>query len=667
MNLGWNPGRRDLYEDPGKLEATRTPARRCGLCRMRPPRPLLPYYGRLSEILQRNLNAALSGRRAPEEALSAAEREMRASCRGIDKGGGDRPSGLPGDRMGEDRLFPKSFGDSPLSRRSRRFSWRSFLPVAGTVVDSLYRDVTFLPRAFVGAGNYLSLASDPAFRQSLRFTLLFVLASVPLELALGLSFALLLHRPSPARGFLRACVLIPWAVPAAVSGKVFQLVWNFHYGAANYLVRRLGLSDEPLNWLGVGGGRFFALVAGDVWKTAPFAAILFLAGLSGIPGGPVPAGGGGPRRPLAALHAGHAAAASAGRGRGPPVPHDRRAARLRPRLRPDRRGAGGKHHLPLPVWVQRVRRRRFRLRLRRLRRAVPGRARPFRGVCPDRRVREGALVNGERRVGIGHVAGAAAMIAFCLAPIAYMALTAASRRPDFLAPGAGFAFTPAHFLEVLRAESLHFPEHFRNSLAVSGSAPRFSVSVAAPAAYAVARLALPGRGPPPFRRAAVSMFPQVSLVGYLFRLMGSLGWINTYVALVLPYTAWTLPLSLWILTSYFSRIPRDIDRAALIDGCGPLGSAAEGDPPGGRPRHLLHGAPRLHLRVQRAPVRPDAHDGPPGAHDSRGHRLLRRAARRDPLGLRHGRRHLDRRAGGALAFVFQRRIIQGLTRGAVKE
>jgi multiple sugar transport system permease protein len=158
-----------------------------------------------------------------------------------------------------------------------------FVPVVGTCIDSLYREVTFLPRAFIGLGNYQSLASDPGFRQSLRFTVLFVLASVPLELVLGLSFALLLHRPSPARGALRACVLIPWAVPAAVSGKVFELICNFQYGLANYLVQRIGLTDGPVNWLGSTGGAFFALVAGDVWKTAPFVAILFLAGLSAIP------------------------------------------------------------------------------------------------------------------------------------------------------------------------------------------------------------------------------------------------------------------------------------------------------------------------------------------------------------------------------------------------
>ncbi len=159
-----------------------------------------------------------------------------------------------------------------------------FVPVAGTFIDSLHREVTFLPRAFIGLGNYRSLSSDPWFWQSLRFTVLFVLVSVPLELVLGMAFALLLHRPSRARGALRACVLLPWAVPAAVSGRVFELVCNFQYGPANYIAERLGLTVGPVNWLGSAWGAFFALVAGDTWKTAPFVAVLFLAGLSAIPG-----------------------------------------------------------------------------------------------------------------------------------------------------------------------------------------------------------------------------------------------------------------------------------------------------------------------------------------------------------------------------------------------
>jgi len=176
----------------------------------------------------------------------------------------------------------------------------------------------------------------------------------------------------------------------------------------------------------------------------------------------------------------------------------------------------------------------------------------------------------ERQVRTLHLAGALGMTIFSLGPILYMALTAASRRPDFLSHAAGFEFTVAHFDSVLRTASLHFPEYLRNSIVVSGASAALCVSIASPAAYAVTRLSLPGRVFFLLSVLAVSMFPPVSMVGYLFQVMGKLGWINTYQALVLPYTAWILPLSLWILTSYFAQVPADLDRAALIDGCSRL-------------------------------------------------------------------------------------------------
>jgi multiple sugar transport system permease protein len=157
------------------------------------------------------------------------------------------------------------------------------VPILGTLWSSLFQDVAFLPRRFIGLGNYLALFRDPAFHQAAGFTALFVLVSVPLETALGLAFALTLQSALPFRGVLRAVVLLPWAIPAAVSGRMFQLVYQYHDGLANSLLLRLGLADAPIHWLGSAPGAFAALVLADVWKTAPFAAILFLAGLASIP------------------------------------------------------------------------------------------------------------------------------------------------------------------------------------------------------------------------------------------------------------------------------------------------------------------------------------------------------------------------------------------------
>ena len=157
------------------------------------------------------------------------------------------------------------------------------IPILGTFWDSLHREVSYLPREFIGLTNYQALFRDPAFWQALRFTLLFVLFSVPLEVIFGLLIALVLNEHFPLRWLLRACILIPWAIPAAVSGRIFELIYNYSYGAANYLLRLFHLPVGPVNWLGSEVGAFAAVVVADAWKTTPFAAIILLAGLSAIP------------------------------------------------------------------------------------------------------------------------------------------------------------------------------------------------------------------------------------------------------------------------------------------------------------------------------------------------------------------------------------------------
>ncbi len=156
------------------------------------------------------------------------------------------------------------------------------IPVLGTFRDSFMRDVPYLPQEFIGLRNYSALFHDPGFLQSLRFTALFVLVSVPLELVLGMIMALVLNASFPGRALMRAVVLIPWAIPAAVSGRIFELTYNFSYGAANAAVRWSGLADQPLNWLGTPMAAFFAVVIADAWQTTPFVALILLAGLSAI-------------------------------------------------------------------------------------------------------------------------------------------------------------------------------------------------------------------------------------------------------------------------------------------------------------------------------------------------------------------------------------------------
>jgi multiple sugar transport system permease protein len=157
------------------------------------------------------------------------------------------------------------------------------VPVIGTFINSLFQDVSFLDKRFIFLKNFQQLFSDSGFRQALRFTLLFILVSVPLEIVLGTVFALLMNADVPLRGLLRACVLIPWAIPAAISARTWELIYNYSYGLANFVFTRLGLTSQPVNWLGTSIGAFGAVVLADVWKTTPFVAIIVLAGLQAVP------------------------------------------------------------------------------------------------------------------------------------------------------------------------------------------------------------------------------------------------------------------------------------------------------------------------------------------------------------------------------------------------
>lgn len=163
-------------------------------------------------------------------------------------------------------------------------------------------------------------------------------------------------------------------------------------------------------------------------------------------------------------------------------------------------------------------------------------------------------------------AAALALPAFGLLPFGWMLLVSVSREPDFLLPGVAFAPTLEHYAAVLTEEALHLPAYLRNSLVVAAAAAALATAAAGLSAYAVTRLRFPGRVLVPLAVLAFSMFPQISIVGHLFRLLAGLGWINTWAGLIFPHAALGLPLALWIMVSHLARIPTDLDRAAMLDG-----------------------------------------------------------------------------------------------------
>jgi ABC-type glycerol-3-phosphate transport system permease component len=106
----------------------------------------------------------------------------------------------------------------------------------------------------------------------------------------------------------------------------------------------------------------------------------------------------------------------------------------------------------------------------------------------------------------------------------------------------------------------------KNSVVVASATTMLCVAVGAFAAYAIARLRFRGKGAILGFVLAVTMFPQISIVGPLYMLLRALGLINTYPGLVLPYLTFAMPLTVWLLTAFFRDLPPDLEEAALVDG-----------------------------------------------------------------------------------------------------
>ncbi|MGH2614940.1 MAG: carbohydrate ABC transporter permease [Thermomicrobiales bacterium] len=133
----------------------------------------------------------------------------------------------------------------------------------------------------IGFDNFRALFNDAGLRGAVRFTLLFVLGSTFLQLVLGLLVALLLNAKFRGRGFARSINLIPWAIPAIVAAYAFRWLLDDQFGLIPHWInvvfgeRIAPLSSPVLAQV--------SLILVNVWKNAPFMAVVFLAGLQGVP------------------------------------------------------------------------------------------------------------------------------------------------------------------------------------------------------------------------------------------------------------------------------------------------------------------------------------------------------------------------------------------------
>ncbi|KGM33368.1 ABC transporter permease [Inquilinus limosus] len=495
------------------------------------------------------------------------------------------------------------------------------LPLAYSLYLSLHRTNPITKRwIFVGLDNYAGMLGNAEFWAALGRTAYFAAFSVIGTTLIGMAMALVLNERFVGRGVLRSVMLVPWAMAPVSVGVLWSFVYAGDYGTLNGLLTDLGLGFLVTPWLGDGFRALNLVALTQVWNQAPLTALLLLAGLQSMPrnlhkaamldgAGPVARffaitlpwlkpnllfiaiiatinslmafdilwimtrGGPGAATTVFAwlgylysfqfLKFGEGAAILYGLTilsfvlailyflvLGPR--QRRRAAVVSEGADSGRAGAGRRHAMvTLPPY-------RPRLRLPRRVEAVLGR--------------------------IAFTLAALLIFLWSALPVialVLMSITPASdliRMPPTVVPS---GFTLHNFTAVLAPElasgnetsvqAKRVPLSLLNSFVVGVVVVTISVALGTLAGYAFAR-----HGKARFFRISLwgllltRMTPALTLVLPFFVIFRTLGLIDTRAGLVIAYSSILLPLSAWMMKSYFEGIPASLDRAALIDGCSRL-------------------------------------------------------------------------------------------------
>ncbi len=175
----------------------------------------------------------------------------------------------------------------------------------------------------------------------------------------------------------------------------------------------------------------------------------------------------------------------------------------------------------------------------------------------------------------GQLLGLAALTIFCLFPFAWIVATSLKDLSEtFLIPP---TWTPQHptldnFVKIWTIQA--FGRYFFNSLIVSGGTTLLSIVLASLAGYGFSRFRLPGGRIMMVGVLVAQMFPGIVLLIPYFTMASRLQMLNTYPVLMVAYTSFSLPFCVWMMKGFFDGIPNELDEAAVIDGCSPLGAFA---------------------------------------------------------------------------------------------
>lgn len=482
---------------------------------------------------------------------------------------------------------------------------------------------------FVGLDNYLRLWSDPAYRDTVVNTIAFTVASVACKLTVGIGIALLLNSRLPMRNILTGLMLLPWIIPEVVTAMAWRSIYDPIFGGLNPILQGLGLADRRVAWLAEPALAMPSVIAVNIWKGIPFFTMLLLAGLKAIDRELYEAAevdgasaiqrfrhitlpglryviavtvllstistfntfgliylmtGGGPggatrvysilayERAIIGLRFGPGAAVAFSMAPLLLVAIFFLARYMRADIgREARTGrgaqiAGGLGRamgalLDALIWPAVI----VAEGADRLVKAV---AAPLRGGRP--------LLALHQRRRLGVLARALLILPpllFVLFPLYWVFITAFKSN-----------------LQIQQFRSIYWPEPwtteqfrsllvetaylswFGNTVFVAVATTLLAVALAALAGYALARLKFLGAGTLTTALIVTYLLPSSLMFIPLYRILTTLGIINTHLALIVTYPTFLMPFATWVMLGYYRSIPEDLEDAAMIDGATRLGA-----------------------------------------------------------------------------------------------
>lgn len=477
---------------------------------------------------------------------------------------------------------------------------------------------------WVGLANYIRLFSDADYLSAVQNTIRFTVISVVLKLIVGMAVALLLHSRIPFRTVLTGLMLLPWIVPEVVTAMAWRSIYDPLFGGLNPILQGLGLIDRRVGWLSEPQLALPSVIAVNIWKGIPFFTLLILAGLKSIDKELYEAAevdgadgwdrfrnvtlpglryvlavtlllstittfnsfgivylmtGGGPggatrlysilayEKAIVGLRFGPGAAVAFSMApvlaifivllsrfmlRDPNVVRAEKVSRLDGAL--SAVGSWVGMALDLVLWPLGI-----------VTKAI-GRASDWLG----RAVRGGQRMRMADRERFGVIIRIILIVPFLLYvlfPFYWVVITAFKTELQITTRTSIFWPEP-WTLDQLR--TLLFDTGyllwFRNTVVVATITTVLSVTLSALAGYALARLEFRGRGPLTTALLITYLLPGSLMFIPLYRILSTLGIIDSLAALIATYPTFLMPFATWVMLGYYRSIPPDLEEAAMIDG-----------------------------------------------------------------------------------------------------